>query len=264
MEAAGSQGELKDDEVELATQDMELVPAMLPAREPRTGIPVLLTVGFGGTHVLAALLVVTTYAAMSKHFGLVMPVYPLGGASFAAHPMLMVLAYGFFGSTGLIAFRTYGVFLRLERPRVKKVHAAMQFAALVVGLLGVRDMYLVHAQAADKQVEKGWAVHYQSLHSWIGLTTVMAWSLQWLLGFTMFYLPWCPGSLRAATLPAHVLMGALSFFMALVSIVTGFLSLGFRGDNEAEKDVALKRIGMLALGLAATIGMVFHAPKVSD
>ena len=46
--------------------------------------------------------------------------------------------------------------------------------------------------------------------------------------------------------------------------VSGILSLGYRGDNVAGKDLLLKWAAVLVFGLCAALTVVFTAPRPGD
>ena len=60
-----------------------------------------------------------------------------------------------------------------------------------------------------------------SLHSWMGMTTVLLFSAQWVSGLVTFLFPGLASHLRAAYLPIHVSFGILIFVMACATSLTG-------------------------------------------
>ena len=45
----------------------------------------------------------------------------------------------------------------------------------------------------------------------------------------------------------HIFMGVASVFGALLSLLTGWLSFGYRGDNASGKDLSFKLTGIMVL-----------------
>ena len=59
----------------------------------------------------------------------------------------------------------------------------------------------------------------------------------------------------------HIFVGCFAVFGTLLSIITGILSLAYRGDNAAPKDLLFKVIGSLTFLLCAAVALVFASPK---
>jgi hypothetical protein len=75
----------------------------------------------------------------------------------------------------------------------------------------------------------------------------------------VFALPYASAKLRRACLPVHAFVGAVALVGCLVSISTGCLSLGYRGDNAAPKDVLLKLAALVPYGLGVALALVYAA-----
>ena len=60
-----------------------------------------------------------------------------------------------------------------------------------------------------------------SLHSWMGIITVLLFTSQWLAGLVTFLFPGLASHLRAAYLPIHTSFGILIFVMACATCLTG-------------------------------------------
>ena len=182
-------------------------------------------------------------------------------------------------------------------------------AAAVIGVAGVCDMWLVHEAGAAAQLAKGWAVHFQSLHSWLGALSLGAFVMQAGSGLLAFFNPAVSSASRKARsrpctprtptpqpslvptphaglagamrhadhaslrranacarpsqayMPVHIFVGCFAVFGTLLSIITGILSLAYRGDNAAPKDLLFKVIGSLTFLLCAAVALVFASPK---
>ncbi|KAF3775463.1 Ascorbate-specific transmembrane electron transporter 2 [Nymphaea thermarum] len=97
----------------------------------------------------------------------------------------------------------------------KVVHSTLHLIAFVLGIVGMYAAFKYHK-------ESGIANLY-SLHSWLGLGTIILFSIQWKLWFVAFWFPGAPDGLRAASLPWHVLFGCIVYVLALTTAVLGFL-----------------------------------------
>ena len=84
------------------------------------------------------------------------------------------------------------------------------------------------------------------------------------VGIGVFALPMASSRLRRETLGPHAFAGAIALLGCLNSISTGALSLGFRGDNAAPKDVLLKLTALLPYMLVVSLALVYaKAPPAS-
>ena len=127
--------------------------------------------------------------------------------------------------------------------------------------VGVADMYVVHAMGAQKQIDQGWAVHFQSAHSWIGAAVLLVASMQWLSGVLVFAMPTSTTAMRVRWRPSHAFLGAVSLFGTLLSIITGILSMAYRGDNASGKDLLFKLCALLTGALMVAVAWVLSVTK---
>jgi len=228
--------------------------------KPRKGSDPLgrigLTVACALTHVLALALLILLSSTLKTHLSPDKPL--LTWRTFPLHPFLMVLAFGLLSPVAAAAWKSYEHTLGISRPVVKLIHAVLMLAAMVVGIIGVADMWLVHEDGAAAQKAKGWAVHFQSAHSYVGLATLILFAVQAMGGITAFSpLPILGLSGRARVVEPHRLLGAaVAQQAAMIAIITGILSLSGRGDNKAPKDLEFKAAAILALALCLCLGMV--------
>ena len=137
---------------------------------------------------------------------------------FAMHPALMATAFVVIGPLATVTYASEGA-TGLDHETAKKMHAAMHFCALTLGMLGTRSMWITH--------EGG--VHFQTLHSWIGITILVAYTAQFVCGLYVFY--YAPGATRAAFLPVHIFSGLVIVFGALVTVLLGVLALVWKSKN---------------------------------
>lgn len=194
------------------------------AAQPRKEVSPLgrtgLAMACGLTHVLALALLILLSSTL-KHF--LSPDKPLlSWRTFPLHPFLMVLAFGFLAPIAAAAWKSYEHTLGISHRVVKIFHAVLMIAALGIGILGVADMWLVHEDSAAAQVAKGWAVHFQSAHSWVGVAALILFVLNATGGIAAFALPILRPSSRGKALEPHRLLGAAAAQQAaLIAIITG-------------------------------------------
>ncbi|KAM6115116.1 lysosomal membrane ascorbate-dependent ferrireductase CYB561A3 [Pterocles gutturalis] len=132
--------------------------------------------------------------------------------TFNWHPVLMV--------TGLVVL--YGAVALIYRlpptwsgPKLpwKVLHGALALAAFILAVLGLAAVFRFHNENGTPNM--------YSLHSWLGLATVLLFSCQWLAGFSAFLLPWAPAWLRALYKPIHVFFGSTILLLSVASCVSG-------------------------------------------
>lgn len=93
-----------------------------------------------------------------------------------------------------------------------------------------------------------------SLHSWIGLAAVIFYTLQLVLGFAVFLLPFAPVSLRASLMPIHIYSGLLIFATVIATALMGFTEkLIFALKNPAYSTSPPEAIFVNTLGLLILI-----------
>ncbi|KAK6931696.1 Cytochrome b561/ferric reductase transmembrane [Dillenia turbinata] len=144
---------------------------------------------------------------------------------FNVHPFLMFFGFIFIAGEGMMAYKT----VLAERNVQKFVHLALQFIAMVLGIVGIYAVFKYH--------NKNNLVNLYSLHSWIGLGTFCLFGLQWIYGFWAFWYPKASSITRARVLPWHVSLGRALLYMAVCAALTGlmekFTFLGLQHQREA-------------------------------
>lgn len=132
------------------------------------------------------------------------------GQRFNWHPVLMVVGFVFLYGNGVLIYRL----MRDEpKPRLKLIHASINGLAFVLAVIALIAVFSFHNEANIPNM--------YSLHSWIGLGTVILFGLNLTGGLMLFLLPGASEGLKAVTLPLHVFGGHTSLFLILVSIVSG-------------------------------------------
>ncbi|XP_070623234.1 lysosomal membrane ascorbate-dependent ferrireductase CYB561A3 isoform X2 [Erythrolamprus reginae] len=128
------------------------------------------------------------------------------------HPVLMV--------TGMVVlYGTAALMYRLpfsqEGSKLpwKVLHATLASIAFIFTILGLEAVFKFHnAQGIPNMY---------SLHSWLGLSAVLLFSGQWLMGFASFLSPWTPIWFRALYKPVHVFFGSVILGLAIASCISG-------------------------------------------
>jgi cytochrome b-561 len=113
------------------------------------------------------------------------------------------------------AMLVYRIFRNTAKLYVKILHALIHIAVLVFASIALKAVFDSH-----NKVEKPIPNMY-SLHSWIGLTAVVLFSLQWVAGFVSFLFPKLSESIRRWYLPHHKFMGLAIFVLCLAAALMG-------------------------------------------
>lgn len=129
-----------------------------------------------------------------------------------------------------------------ERKVQKFAHMTLNLIAIILGIVGICAVFKFHNMLNSQ--------HMTSLHSWIGMGTICCYCLQvkpsktknllekfviwnsyrdplirvqWLFGFSVFWLPSASQPTRAGALPWHISGGRAVLYMAICSAVTGLI-----------------------------------------
>nr|XP_047909090.1 lysosomal membrane ascorbate-dependent ferrireductase CYB561A3 [Anser cygnoides] len=95
----------------------------------------------------------------------------------------------------------------------KVLHGALALTAFGLTVVGLVAVFGFHNASKTPNM--------YSLHSWLGLATVLLFSCQWLAGFSAFLLPYSPPWLRALYKPVHVFFGSTILMLSVASCVSG-------------------------------------------
>jgi hypothetical protein len=161
----------------------------------------------------------TTFAMRHTHGSL-----QLG--TFANHPFLMSFAFAVCLTFGVLSYATYERILGVSHATAKCLHFAWHTVALGAALTGFGSMYFVHAQSGH---------HFLSLHSWLGVLVLAAFSLQYVMGVVLYFGPCVADDLKRFMMPAHVFIGTASLFGTYAVILLGLIynNPGVNGDQSA-------------------------------
>ncbi|KAF6719814.1 Cytochrome b561, partial [Oryzias melastigma] len=107
----------------------------------------------------------------------------------------------------------YRVFSNEAKKKVKLLHGTIHLLALITSIVGVVAVFDFHSASLIP--------HLYSLHSWGGLTTLILFSLQWVMGLLFFLFPGASSWLRATYLPIHVFCGLTLLVMAIGTSLLG-------------------------------------------
>lgn len=166
--------------------------------------------------------------------------------TFNYHPVFMLLGLVFLMGHSVITFRI----LPLRHRAKKYIHASINMLAFIFVVVGLMAVFKFHN---DLNIP-----NMYSLHSWLGMTTVIIFSLQ-LLGGVSIFQDMCTGAkdeLRAAYKPFHVAAGTAMALFVVASVCTGLQEkMGFKDKNPNFKYNSMPPEGILVNTLGLVVMM---------
>nr|XP_020662350.1 cytochrome b reductase 1 [Pogona vitticeps] len=134
------------------------------------------------------------------------------GAEFNWHPVLITTGFVYVQGIAIIVYRLPWTW-KCSKFLMKLIHAGLNTIALILAIISLVAVFDFHNH---KNIP-----NMYSLHSWIGLTAVILYSVQLVLGFAIFLLPFAPASLRATVMPIHVYSGLALFGTVIATALMG-------------------------------------------
>ncbi|KAJ0043869.1 hypothetical protein Pint_17437 [Pistacia integerrima] len=130
---------------------------------------------------------------------------------FNLHPVLMLIGLIIIGGEAIISYKSL-----IWRKEVKKlIHLVLHAIALILGCIGIYAAFKYHNESS--------IANLYSLHSWLGISVIVLYGIQWIYGFLLFFYPGGTDALRSASLPWHVLFGLFVYVLAVATAAIGFL-----------------------------------------
>ncbi|XP_060533443.1 lysosomal membrane ascorbate-dependent ferrireductase CYB561A3 isoform X2 [Cylas formicarius] len=128
------------------------------------------------------------------------------------HPFLLVLGMVFLYSQSILVYRTGR---SVQKKKLKLLHGALHLLAFILSVIGLKAVFDFHNLSATP------IANLYTMHSWIGLITVIIFALQFFFGFISFLYPGISMTLRRAIMPIHIVVGTLTFVLAIICVLTG-------------------------------------------
>ncbi|XP_061464497.1 plasma membrane ascorbate-dependent reductase CYBRD1 [Rhineura floridana] len=173
-------------------------------------------------------------------------------AEFNWHPVLIITGFVFVQGIAIIVYRLPWTW-KCSKLLMKLIHAGLHTIALTLAIISLVAVFDFHNA---KKIP-----NMYSLHSWIGLTAVILYALQLVLGFVVFLFPFAPVSLRATVMPIHVYSGLLIFGTVIATVLMGItekLIFALRNlptpySDSPEEAVFVNSLGVLILVFGAVV-----------
>ncbi|XP_021256856.1 cytochrome b ascorbate-dependent protein 3 isoform X4 [Numida meleagris] len=128
------------------------------------------------------------------------------------HPLLMVTGMVVLYGAAALVYRLPPAWRGPKLPW-KMLHGMLALTAFILAVLGLVAVFSFHNASGTPNM--------YSLHSWLGLATVLLFSCQWVAGFSAFLLPYAPMWLRALYKPVHIFFGSTILMLSVASCVSG-------------------------------------------
>ncbi|KAH9282531.1 Cytochrome b561 [Echinococcus granulosus] len=165
---------------------------------------------------------------------------------FNYHPVFMVIGMIFcFGDAMLI----YRVFHKCPKLPLKAVHGVLMILGLLFSVVGFKAAFDSHNMRGIPDV--------YSIHSWIGLVTVVLFAVQWVVGLIAFLVPYIPPRVRSKILPLHTATGLFLLCCALVAAISGITEKNF-GSTYKDLPAPAMLSNFMGVCLVVFCGMVFY------
>ncbi|XP_045336135.1 plasma membrane ascorbate-dependent reductase CYBRD1 [Leopardus geoffroyi] len=174
------------------------------------------------------------------------------------HPVLVVTGFVFIQGIAIIVYRLPWTW-KCSKLLMKSIHAGLHAVAAILAIISLVAVFDFHNA---KNIP-----NMYSLHSWVGLTVVILYILQLLLGVSIFLLPWAPLSLRALVMPIHVYSGLLIFGTVIATVLMGvteklFFALKSSGYSTSPPEgVFTNTLGLLIVVFGALIFWIVTRPQ---
>ncbi|XP_002007841.2 plasma membrane ascorbate-dependent reductase CYBRD1 isoform X1 [Drosophila mojavensis] len=148
---------------------------------------------------------------IGQHFG------GLGGTDnpkqeFNWHPLFMTIGFIYLYGNSILVYRG---FRTTRKKTLKLTHAGIHMAAFVLTVIALKTVFDSH-NLVDPPIP-----NMYSLHSWLGLSAVIIFCLQYVAGFMAFLVPGMRENYKIALMPLHIYFGLFGFVLAIASAVMG-------------------------------------------
>ncbi|XP_065854966.1 probable ascorbate-specific transmembrane electron transporter 1 [Euphorbia lathyris] len=162
------------------------------------------------------------------------------------HTFLMVVGFIVMAGEGVMAYKTVPGKRRVQ----KAIHLTLHTIAVVGGVLGVYTAFKFKHEIGSKDMI--------TLHSWLGISAISLFALQWLLGVFSFVYPRAEMSRRGSYLPWHVFGGIFIFMLAISAALTGLIQ---RFSSLNQQGLIINFTGILLVLFAVGVSLTAVLPR---
>ncbi|XP_068141794.1 plasma membrane ascorbate-dependent reductase CYBRD1 isoform X1 [Drosophila tropicalis] len=149
---------------------------------------------------------------IGQHFG------GLGGTAnpsleFNWHPLFMTIGFIYLYGNSILIYRG---FRTTRKKTLKLTHASIHMGAFILTVIALKTVFDSHNLAKPTPIP-----NMYSLHSWLGLSAVIIFSLQYVAGFVAYLAPGIRENYKIAMMPFHIYFGLFGFVLAIASALMG-------------------------------------------
>ncbi|XP_061366856.1 probable ascorbate-specific transmembrane electron transporter 1 [Gastrolobium bilobum] len=172
---------------------------------------------------------------------------------FNLHPLLMVIGFILVGGEAIMAYKS----IPGKRSSAKVVHLLLHLIAMAAGISGIVAVFKFKKEAGLPNM--------YTLHSWLGISAICLFGLQYILAFFAYFFPGAEMSARAMILPWHRFIGMVIFLLAVGTAESGlveyFNSIGLFRNQEA---LIVNFTGLLLFLFAVFVSLSVILPRNSS
>jgi len=179
------------------------------------------------------------------------------GKSFNWHPLLLTIGLIYLYGNGALVYRVFPSPDDSHKYKMKLVHAITMMVVFIITVVGLQAAFNSH------NLKEPPIPNMYTLHSWVGLLSVILFAGQGVLGFLGFLFPKFSPSMRALLLPFHQYFGSAIFATAVAAALMGLLEKAIWSIKEYNQKVT-EAVLVNALGLTLimfAMGVTFLLSK---
>lgn len=150
----------------------------------------------------------------------------------------------------------------------KLLHLTLHCLTILFTVVSLRAVFNSHNYHKDAENNLAPIPNLYSLHSWLGLTVVIVYCLQFLVGFTTFFFPGFSREIRQFILPFHQIAGVIIFLcvagvaLAGISERAAWKHTCWTKNGEFCSQQAMSNFfGVFIIGFVSTIIMLVINPR---
>ncbi|KAK7273989.1 hypothetical protein RIF29_15058 [Crotalaria pallida] len=169
---------------------------------------------------------------------------------FNLHPLLTVIGFVLVDGEAIVTYKS----IPGKQMSVKVVHLLLHLIALASGILGITAVFKFKKEAGLPNM--------YTLHSWLGISAISSFGLQYILGFFTYLFPGAEMHTRATLLPWHRFIGMAIFLLAVHTAETGLIQyFQFLGLFRSQEALIVNFTGLLLFLFAVFVGLSVILPR---
>lgn len=127
------------------------------------------------------------------------------------HPLFMTFGLVFCVMQASLAY----ISLPFSHAANKRIHLSLHALGILSAALGAVAVFRYHNEHG--------ITNLYSLHSWLGLTVLILLSINWLVGFAVFFYPGAKSRVRELILPYHIGIGLSILGLVVATVEAGIM-----------------------------------------